>query len=152
MASATQKSQRAESSTVRKRTEPEFHSAPKAETNRLVKICIAAWLIPGLGHYLLRRRVRALILFLAIVGMVVLGLLMHGTVFQLGSPSILERLGYLGELCSGLAVPVAKFFGYAGGQPFFVSADYGTAYLVSAGMCNILAILDTYDIAVGRKS
>ncbi len=93
-----------------------------------------------------------MILFLAIVGMFVFGLLMQGQVFALGSPSYLERLGYLGELCSGLVLPVARFFGYSGGNPFFASADYGTAYLVTAGMLNVLAILDTYDIALLRKS
>jgi hypothetical protein len=115
-------------------------------------ICIAAWLLPGLGHWRLKRRGRALILFVAIVGMFALGLLMHGTFFAAGSASILERLGFLGELCAGLPMLAAKFFGYGGGKPFFVSADYGTAYLVSAGMFNILSILDAYDISLGRKS
>lgn len=100
---------------------------------------------------MLKKKWRALILFLAIVGMFVLGLLMQGQFFALASPSYLERLGYLGELCSGLAMPVAKFFGYGGGNPFFISADYGTAYLISAGMLNLLTILDAYDIALRRK-
>ena len=45
-----------------------------------------------------------------------------------------------------------RFFGYSGGDPFFVSSDYGTAYLVAAGMLNVLAVLDCYDIAMGRKT
>jgi hypothetical protein len=126
-------------------------SHPRPETSRLVTLCIAAWLIPGLGHWMLKKKWRALILFLAIMGMFVLGLLMQGTFFAFASPSYLERLGYLGELCAGLAMPVAKFFGYSGGNPFFISADYGTAYLVSAGMLNVLTILDAYDIALERK-
>ena len=51
----------------------------------------------------------------------------------------------------GVAMPAARFFGYSGGNPLFVSADFGTAYLVAAGMLNALSILDTYDIAMGRK-
>jgi len=151
MTPATQKTQRTESSNTRKPADLGVQSVPKADHSRLIKICIAAWVLPGFGHYLLGRRVRALILFLAIVGMFVLGLLMHGTFFQIGSPSILERLGYLGELCAGILMPAATFFGYGGGRPFFISADYGTAYLVTAGMLNILSILDAYDIAVARK-
>jgi hypothetical protein len=151
MTPATQKGHRTETDAVRKGTEPRVQTVAKPEMNRSIKVCVAAWLIPGLGHYILGKRIRALILFLAIVGMFVLGLLMHGTFFAIGSPSILERLGYLGELCAGLPMPVAKFFGYGGGKPFFISADYGTAYLVSAGMLNLLSILDAYDIAVGRK-
>ena len=150
MTSATQKGHRSEAEAAQQRAEPGFES--RVEPAGLIKICVAAWLIPGLGHYLLGKRIRALILFLAIVAMFVLGLLMHGTFFEIGSPSILERLGYLGELCAGLPMPVAKFFGYAGGMPFFISSDYGTAYLVSAGMLNILSILDAHDIALGRKA
>jgi hypothetical protein len=152
MAPATQKTQRTQSSSTRKTTDLGVQSGPKAHHNRLIKICIAAWVLPGFGHYLLGKRIRALILFLAIVGMFVLGLLMHGTFFEVGSPSILERLGYLGELCAGIVMPAATFFGYGGGKPFFISADYGTAYLVTAGMLNVLSILDAYDIGVARKS
>jgi hypothetical protein len=117
----------------------------------LVRLCIAAWLIPGLGHLLLGRKWRALILFASIMTMFALGLAMQGQFFSTASPSLLQTLGYYGELCVGLAMPGARFFGYAGGDPFFASSDYGTAYLVAAGMLNVLAVLDCYDIAMGRK-
>lgn len=123
----------------------------RPETGRLMILCVASWLVPGLGHWMLERKWRALILFLAIIAMFVFGLLMQGQFFSPGSASYLERLGYIGELCAGLAMPVTKFFGYGGGNPFFVSSDYGTAYLISAGMLNMLAILDAYDIALDRK-
>jgi hypothetical protein len=100
---------------------------------------------------LLGRKWRALMLFLSIVTMFLLGLGMHGQFFSTGSGSYLQTLGYIGEMCVGVAMPAAKFFGYSGGNPFFVSSDFGTAYLVSAGMLNVLAILDSYDIASGRK-
>ena len=118
----------------------------------LVRLCVAAWLVPGLGHLLLRRRWRALILFASIITMFVLGLAMQGQFFSTGSASFLESLGYFGELCVGLAMPGARFFGYSGGDPFFVSSDYGTAFLVAAGMLNVLCVLDCYDIAMGRKA
>jgi len=122
---------------------------PKLTT--LVRLCVAAWIVPGLGHFLLGRKWRALILFSAIVTMFLMGIAMQGECFTTSSGSYLQTLGYFGELCVGLAMPVARFFGYAGGNPLFVSADFGTAYLVSAGMLNTLSILDTYDIAMGRK-
>ncbi|MGO9275841.1 MAG: DUF6677 family protein [Terriglobia bacterium] len=118
---------------------------------RLIGLWVAAWAVPGLGHYLLRRKWRALILFASIVAMFVFGLAMKGQFFSTGTGSYLESLGYFGEMCVGLAMPGAKFFGYSGGDPFFVSADYGTAFLVAAGMLNVLAILDVHDIALGRK-
>ena len=118
----------------------------------LVRLCVAAWLVPGLGHLLLGKRWRALILFASIVTMFALGLAMQGQFFSTSSASYLQTLGYYGELCVGLAMPGARFFGYLGGDPFFVSSDYGTAYLVVAGMLNVLAVLDCYDIAMGRKN
>jgi hypothetical protein len=117
----------------------------------LVRLCVAAWLVPGLGHLLLGRKWRALILFTSIMIMFGLGLAMQGQFFSPGSVSYLQTLGYYGELCVGLVMPGARFFGYSGGDPFFVSSDYGTAYLVAAGMLNVLCVLDCYDIAMGRK-
>ncbi len=120
-------------------------------TITLVRLCAAGWLVPGLGHLLLGRRWRALILFASIATMFALGLAMQGQFFSTSSGSYLQTLGYYGELCVGLAMPAARFFGYAGGDPFFVSSDFGTAYLVAAGMLNVLAVLDCFDIAMGRK-
>jgi hypothetical protein len=117
----------------------------------LVRLCVAAWLVPGLGHLLLGRKWRALILFASIITMFAFGLAMQGQFFSTSSASYLQILGYYGELCVGLAMPGARFFGYSGGDPFFVSSDFGTAYLVAAGMLNVLAVLDCYDIAMGRK-
>jgi hypothetical protein len=118
----------------------------------LVRLCVAAWLIPGLGHLLLGRKWRALILFASIITMFALGLAMQGEFFSSSSASYLQTLGYYGELCVGLAMPGARFFGYSGGDPFFVSSDFGSAYLVAACMLNVLAVLDCYDIAMGRKT
>jgi len=117
----------------------------------LVRLCVAAWVVPGLGHLMLGRKWRALILFSAILAMFLMGLVMQGQFFSTSSESYLETLGYFGELCVGLAMPAARFFGYGGGSPLFASADYGTACLVSAGMLNVLCVLDAYDIAMGRK-
>ena len=121
------------------------------KTGQLIWLCVAAWLIPGCGHFMLGKKGRALILGITIMVMFLCGLAMKGEFYAMQSGSILQSLGFLGEMCVGAAMPAAKFFGYPGGDPFFVSADYGTAFLVSAGMLNVLAILDAYDIAMGRK-
>jgi hypothetical protein len=123
----------------------------RAQTGRLIRLCVAAWLVPGLGHLLLGRKWRALILFVSILSMFLLGLGMQGEFFSTSSASYLQMLGHFAELCVGVAMPAARFFGYSGGDVFLFSSDYGTAYLVAAGMLNVLAILDAYDIAMGRK-
>ena len=116
-----------------------------------IQLCISAWLIPGAGHLFLGLRWRALVLFGAINGMFLFGLVMQGRFFELTPGSWLRSLGFLGECCVGIVLPLAHWFGYGGGDPFFISYDYGTAFLVAAGMLNILCILDVYDIAMGRK-
>ena len=125
-------------------------AVPKPGTGSLIRLCVAAWLVPGLGHFLLGRKWRALILGASSVAMFLFGLAMRGEFFATGSGSYLETLGYLGELCVGAPMPLAKFFGYSG-DPLFVSSEFGTAFLVTAGMLNVLCILDVYDIAMGRK-
>jgi hypothetical protein len=137
---------------AKKAVEEAVAEKSKARTAYLVRLLVAAWLIPGCGHFLLGRKGRALILFASILGMFVFGLLMQGEFFSLQSPSLLRRLGFLGEWAVGVAMPTALFFGYSGGDPYFVTSDYGTAFLVAAGMLNILTMFDAYDIAMGRKN
>lgn len=136
---------------AKKAIEAEAAAQPKTDTGLLVRISVAAWLIPGCGHLLLGRKGRALLLFASIIGMFLLGIAMQGEFFTMHSSSYLQSLGFLGEMCVGVAMPVALFFGYTGGDQYFVSADYGTAFLVAAGMLNVLTVLDAYDIAQGRK-
>ncbi len=125
---------------------------PKVQKGFLVRLVISAWLIPGCGHLLLGKKWRAAILFASILTMFVFGVAMQGEFFTLHSPSYLRTLGFFGEMCVGVAMPAALFFGYKGGDPYFVTSDYGTAFLVAAGMLNVLTILDAYDIAMGRKN
>jgi hypothetical protein len=133
-------------------TESASPARPQPSSGSLFGLCLAAWLVPGLGHFMLGRRGRALALFLAIVSVFAFGLAMQGQFFATGSGSYLHTLGYFAELAIGLPMPVATFFGYAGGRIYFVCSDYGTAFLISAGMLNVLTILDAYDIAMGRKA
>ena len=136
---------------AKKAVEAEAPPKRKADRGVLLRLCVAAWLVPGFGHLLVGRRWRALILFASILAMFLLGIAMQGKFFSVHSPSYLHRLGFFGEMCVGVALPAALFFGYPGGDLYFVSADYGTACLVAAGMLNLLTVLDAYDIALGRK-
>ena len=124
----------------------------KVPAGKLIRLMLFAWLVPGSGHLLQGKRARAGILFGSIISMFILGVLMNGQFFALRSPSILQRLGFLGEWSVGAAMPLAYFFGYSGGDLFFASADYGTAFLVAAGMLNVLSMFDAFDIALGRKN
>jgi hypothetical protein len=92
---------------------------------------------------------------LAITGMFLCGLMMRGAMFQPQSGDILTILintgGFIGDLASGILYLVSSWLGYA--QPDMAGHvhDYGTKFLVTAGLLNILAMVDTFEIASGRK-
>lgn len=114
-------------------------------------VLVAAWLLPGGGHVWLRRWGRGGLLLGAIGMMFFLGLAMGGRFFEPAPGNIVETLGYLGNLCAGLLYMGANFFGYEAVAAASPAADYGTKFLLVAGLLNVLCILDAYDIAVGNK-
>lgn len=112
---------------------------------------LAACLVPGGGHFWLHRWGRGAILLASVGAMFVSGLLMQGRFFQLEPANIVETLGFLGDVCSGLLFVVAKLAGYQAVASASPIADYGTKFLLVAGLLNVLCVLDAYDIAVGNK-
>jgi hypothetical protein len=60
--------------------------------------------------------------------------------------------GWVGNAASGILYLMSVWLGYA--QPDVAGAvhDYGTKFLVTAGLLNLLAIADAFEIARGRKS
>ena len=114
-----------------------------------------AWLVPGGGHFLLKRTGRGLLLLVTITAMFLCGLMMRGAMFQPQSGDLLTTLintgGFIGDLCSGILYLLAVWLGYS--QPDTAGAvhDYGTKFLVTAGLLNLLAIVDAFEIAAGRK-
>ena len=114
-----------------------------------------SWLVPGGGHLLLRRTGRGLLLMASIGSMFVCGLMMRGAMFTPQSGDLLSTLintgGFIGDLASGVLYLLTVWLGYS--QPDVAGAvhDYGTKFLVTAGLLNILAMVDVFDIAAGRK-
>ena len=113
---------------------------------------LAAWLIPGGGHLWQRRWGRGGLLLFSVGSMFALGLAMHGRFFALRPSNFVETLGFLGDLGSGLLFLGAWFLGYHQEVMASPLADYGTKFLLVAGLLNILCMLDAYDIAAGKKS
>ncbi len=114
-----------------------------------------AWLIPGGGHFLLKRTGRAVLLMAAITSMFICGLMMRGAMFSPASGDLLTTLintgGFVGDVSSGILYLMSSWLGY--NQPDMAGAvhDYGTKFLVVAGLLNILAMVDAFEIATGRK-
>lgn len=114
------------------------------------------WIIPGGGHFLLKRHWRGAIALFSVAGMFLFGLAMRGSLFHPENGDILNILihygGFIGDLASGIFYFLTVWLGYA--QPEMAGAvhDYGTKFLVTAGLLNILAMVDAYEIATGKKS
>src|SRR5437762_4446998 len=81
-------------------------SEARPQLGQLARLCVGAWLIPGLGHFMLGRKWRAFILFLSILAMFLLGLAMKGEFFTTQSGSNLETLGRSEEHTSELQSPM----------------------------------------------
>ena len=117
---------------------------------------IAAWAIPGAGHFMLKKTGRGILLFSAITLMFVFGLFMRGAMFKPESgteylTSLINYGGFAANLASGAIYLLTTMFGY--NQSYLPGSghDYGTNFLVTAGLLNILAMVDAYEIAMGRK-
>ncbi len=114
-----------------------------------------AWLIPGGGHFLLKRPARGAILAGCVVLTFLFGLMMRGAMFQWQTGDLLTTViycgGFLADLMSGILYLCSAWFGY--NQPDMAGHvhDYGTKFLVAAGLLNILAMVDAYEIATGKK-
>jgi hypothetical protein len=117
-----------------------------------VAVLIVAWLLPGGGHLWQRRWGRGALLLASIGVMFALGLAAGGRFFRITPGNPVETLGFLGDLSSGLLYLAARFFGYDAPVSPSPAADYGTKFLLVAGLLNVLCILDAYDIAIGKKT
>ena len=111
---------------------------------------IAGWLIPGAGHFLLRKWIRGALLFVCIIAMFILGLAMQGKLYT-SAQDILEMLGVAGDLGGGLLYFISRTMGL-GAEPVRTTvANYGTMFIVVAGLLNIIAAVDAHNLRTGRK-
>lgn len=111
---------------------------------------IVGWLVPGAGHFLVGKWRRGVLLALSIVGMFVLGLLMQGKVYS-SAHDILDILGLAGDLGNGLLYVVSRVLGLGADSVQVTTADYGTRFIVVAGLLNVIAAVDAHNLRTGRK-
>jgi hypothetical protein len=64
---------------------------------------------------------------------------------------VLDILGLAGDLGNGLPFLAARFFGWGADQVMITSADYGTKFIVVAGLLNVIAAVDAHRLRNGRK-
>ena len=133
----------------------ETHRQPLPPLSAWVPAVALGWLIPGGGHLLLKRTGRGALLLVSVTGMFLCGLMMRGAMFQPQSGDLLTTIintgGFIGDVCSGVLYLLSVWLGY--NQPDMAGHvhDYGTKFLVTAGLLNVLAMVDAFEIASGRK-
>ena len=135
--------------------------------------CVLAWLLPGLGHFYLGRRRRAWVFFGAVLACFVLGVMSDGAASLVDRRQPLTYLATFDNLAIGPLDLVSRYATY--GRIVYVmpedesdprqadltdrmrarvrsvTYEYGNAFLLTAGLMNMLLILDAFDIATGRK-
>ncbi len=114
-------------------------------------LCLASWAVPGAGHLWLGRRNKGLIFLIALPLMFAIGLAIHGRLFPFTVSEPLVCLAALANLGIGAPYFIASAFGYGAGDVRAVTSEYGNAFLIVAGLLNLLVVIDAYDVAMGRK-
>jgi len=131
--------------TVRASTADETHSGA------LVLLCVASWAIPGIGHLWLGRRQKGLIFLVALPVMFAIGIALHGRLFPFLLTDPLVGLAALADVGVGVVYFIAKGICYGLGDVTAVTYEYGNAFLIVAGLLNMLVVIDAFDVAMGRK-
>ena len=112
---------------------------------------LAGWLVPGAGHFLIGKWGRGLLLAASIIALFALGLAMDG-MLHTSAHDILDLLGMVGDLGNGLMFFVSRSLGLGGDPTRFTTAEYGTKFIVVAGLLNVIAAVDAHNLRTGRKS
>jgi hypothetical protein len=123
----------------------------KGSQPRAVVAAIAGWLVPGLGHLLLRKWTKAAVYFICIGALAFAGLAMRGGVFSAGAEDLFDRLGFCADLGAGVFYFLAHQIQTAGPDVAHATGDYGTRLFAAAGMLNLLTVLEAYDIGRGGE-
>ena len=125
----------------------------QADTVNMMTVLAPAigWLIPGAGHMIQKRWIRGGLLFISIVTLFLLGLAMQGRIYRANGGDILDILGFIGDLGAGALYILTLANDWGQGAIAFATADYGTKFMIVAGLLNFIAVADAYHIAIGKK-
>lgn len=150
--------------------EPLQQEDPRDSLSLLLVPCVLAWLLPGAGHFYLGRRRRAIFFFIIVLVTLTLGLWMDGRTYAYERGHPLTYLATFANVGLGPLDLIGRVMTYDRlvwrlpsdrsraelvdrlrekiRSPF---NEYGTTYLMTACLMNILLILDAFDVAKGRK-
>ena len=121
-------------------------------SRRTITAMVLAFLLPGAGHFYLGKKGRALAFFCIVVVMFALGLSIDGDLYTVSRSggALLRILASLGSMGSGVLYFVGAAMG-THGDVTSITYEHGTAFTITAGLMNLLLVLDSFDISEGRK-
>jgi hypothetical protein len=129
----------------------QFTRPATASSAMITAVLIVGWLIPGAGHLMLRKPIRAILLFLSIVSMFAVGISLQGKLYVPNTGDLLDILGFIGQLGCGTLYVLARSLEWGHPSVQIAIADYGTKFIVCAGLLNIVSAVDAHSLANGRK-
>jgi Family of unknown function (DUF6677) len=121
-------------------------------SKRSFKAIVLAYLVPGAGHFYLGYRARALAFFAIVILLFILGLSIDGSLYTLqeSGGSLLTIMASFGSMGSGALYFGARALG-PHGDVRSITFEYGSMFTLTAGLMNLLLVLDCFDLAEGRK-
>ncbi len=118
---------------------------------KILAACVAGAFVPGLGHAVLRKWDRAIVFFVCISVMLILGIRLQGRLFDPDFADFFSTLKFIADAGSGLLYWIPWSRGLGVGNPTAYTYDYANVFIYVAGLLNMLVIVDAFDIALGRK-
>lgn len=140
---------------------------------RTALACVLAWVIPGGGHLFLGKKTKSIVFFGVVTLTFLFGLAMDGRVYLASSDQPLSYLATFANLGLGPMDLIGRRASYdriifrfpdeidralhqeildkTRRRILVPTHEYGTTFILTAGLMNILLILDVFDTGVGRK-
>jgi len=109
------------------------------------------WLVPGAGHIIQKCYIRGVLLMASIISMYMIGIAMQGHVYSPNGGDLLDMLSFLGDACAGGLYIISRALDWNPGLITKATADYGSKFIVVAGLLNFISAVDAYHIAIGKK-
>jgi hypothetical protein len=127
-------------------------TAEEVRTRNRALAVVLAWIFPGLGHAYMGRRRTALLFGLIVTVTFLLGLSFEGRLYTIEPSQPLTILATFAVSGAGILNLAARLLSSnPGGTILAPTYEYGCAYLLTAGLMNLLLMLDVWDIGSGRK-
>jgi hypothetical protein len=140
----------AESDGVPAQPQPAQPRVVRPPGNAVVAV-LSAWLVPGLGHIYLKRRLRGVAFFALVMVSIFIGCRLEGNLYKAVRGQPLSILATLGSMGTGFPYFLLRYGTRYQGNIMGAGYEYGTAFLLTAGLMNLLLILDAWDIVRGKK-